>query len=180
MPQRSLWGTTSTRAREVIINLKHLLKTDDFKVERLEGIGDVLIYVVPFTLMAGITSLWLYFGIILFVLYADAFHKIGHGETKYPFASFLWGNAVMVFVGLWWGRWDLPYTWAFLALTLVGELGFLLFKGRKHYYNIVWQSIIAPMGFVYLLWFPFKGTRPAEALPGCSRPFRTNSGSEPS
>lgn len=81
----------------VLANIQFLLKKESFWLARLESLGSIPIYILPFSIPAGINDWRLYTAATLFVLFADSFHKLGHQETKARKLMWLSG---LIFLGL--------------------------------------------------------------------------------
>lgn len=67
-----------------IANLQAILNRNNFWLERLEGLGNALVFTLPFILPLQTLPFSVYPAVALFLLFADSIHKIGHRETKQP------------------------------------------------------------------------------------------------
>jgi hypothetical protein len=88
--------TLSVVLGALIINLRILVRSNSFIFERLEGVGMVLIGLLPFVLPLGITDPLMYLGPALFIMGIDSFHKIGHRETTN--ACLMWITGISFFL----------------------------------------------------------------------------------
>lgn len=139
---------------DLIVNLRAIIKKDNFLLERLEGLGNVPIYVLPLMPLALLNKPSLYLAASLFILFADSFHKIGHRETTHPQLMWTSGLACLFLVSLIFAT---P-TFAFgflLALTLVSLIPFRLLtkKSSSRVYSQVWFGLAGLIGFYYYLYF---------------------------
>lgn len=139
---------------DVIVNLRALIGKDSFIYERLEGIGDVLIYVIPFTLPAGLSNFELYLAATLFILFADSMHKIGHKETKNSKLMWISGLTAFLLVSYIFAT---PTT-AFAVLFLLAALSVLPFKFIKNKvhawaYSQAWFGFAGFIAFYYYLFY---------------------------
>ncbi len=136
-------------AGEFLINLKDLTRKESIALELLEGPGNTLIYVAPFLVPLGVSDPLLWAAITMFVTYINCFHKIGHRESCNARLSMVVGLSLATVVGLLYGRWDELFTWLYLAIALTLLVPLPRVKW-KLYYNLVWQSAMGPLGFLYL------------------------------
>lgn len=144
---------------ELLINLKDLLRPGsrlgEFLCEVAEGPGNTLIYVCPFLVPLGVADPWLWLAVAGFVTYINSVgHKIGHQETRSPGAHLALGFTLATVVGLAYGDWSHPFTWTYLILSLAALPAVFVKPGDKLYrkmiaYNLVWQTIMGPLGFIY-------------------------------
>lgn len=139
-------------AGDLFVNLRVLLKQNNFFLERLEGIGNVTIYVVPNTLPIGLNNLSLYTASILFTLFADSFHKIGHGETTNPRLMWLTGFVFLTLAVLIFAKANL-FTVALGVLILLSLIPFRLIKKRIYAwsYTQAWFGFAGFIAFYYYL-----------------------------
>ncbi len=139
---------------DVIVNLRAITKTDNVIFERLEGLGAVLIYVLPFTLPIGLNSVRLYTAAVLFLLFADSFHKIGHRETAN--SKLMWASGLTAFllVAYIFGTPTKTFVLLF-AGTLISLLPFKIIrdKSRSWVYSQIWLNLMGLAGFYYYLYF---------------------------
>jgi len=144
-----------------IINLRVFLKRDGFIYERLEGIGNLFIYVVPLTIPIGGLSLRFlpaYIGATIYILFVDSFHKLGHKETVYRKWTWIFG---LGFLFLYFALFTANSIYIlFLGLILATLIPFkLLEKKRRVYgwaYYQVWESFVAIIGFGIALFLPYN------------------------
>ncbi|PIS08975.1 hypothetical protein COT75_03875 [Candidatus Beckwithbacteria bacterium CG10_big_fil_rev_8_21_14_0_10_34_10] len=139
---------------DVVANLRSLTGRNNFILERIEGLGNVFIYVIPFTLPVGLNNLKLYVAASFFILFADSFHKIGHREISNSKLMWLSGLTFFLLVSLIFG------TPSFLFLTLLTAillslLPFKLIKNKFYSwaYSQIWFGFVGLIGFYYYLNF---------------------------
>ncbi len=139
---------------DLIVNLRAIIKKDNFLLERLEGLGNVPIYVLPLMPLALLYKPSLYLATSLFILFADSFHKIGHRETNHPKLMWASGLACLFMVSLIFAT---P-TFAFgflLAITLLSLVPFITLKKKSssRAYSQAWFGLAGLIGFYYYLYF---------------------------
>lgn len=139
---------------DVIVNLRAITKKNYFLLERLEALGDVLIYVLPFTIPIGLNNPSLYIAAILFITFADSFHKIGHKETLKP--KLMWATGIVsLLIGSYLFRTSTLSFSILLGLTLFSLLPFVLVKKKSILwsYSQGWFGFASFVGFYYYLYF---------------------------
>lgn len=139
---------------DLIVNLRAIIKKDNFLLERLEGLGNVPIYILPLMPLALLNKPSLYLAASLFILFAGSFHKIGHRETTHSRLMWLSGLAFLFLVSLIFATPTLTF-WALLAVTLVSLIPFKLLtkKSSSRAYSQVWFFLAGLIGFYYYLFF---------------------------
>ncbi|HCR80975.1 MAG: hypothetical protein UX28_C0001G0041 [Candidatus Pacebacteria bacterium GW2011_GWA1_46_10] len=144
--------TTLALLGDVVVNLQAILKKQNFWLERLEGLGNIPIYILPFSLPIGLHHWQLYVAAVLFILFADSFHKIGHRETKYT--KLMWSTGLLALTLLMIIFATPTITFAVLAVTLLTSLvPFVLLKEkiRSWAYTQVWFGLAGLIGYYYYL-----------------------------
>lgn len=143
--------TVSVLFGNLMTNLRSLLKKDTFLLERLEGVGNVFVYVAPFVLMRPPPP-GVYLATTLFVLFADSFHKIGHKETKHVKAMWITGLLSLIFVTARFATSDLLF-FTLLALLVISLIPFATLKEKKKswLYTQVWFGFAGIMAYSYYL-----------------------------
>lgn len=138
---------------DVIVNLRAITKSQHFILERVEAVGDVLIYVLPFTLPIGLNSWQLYTAALLFILFGDSFHKIGHQETSHPKLMWLSGLAAFSLVAYLFATPTLTFILLFIA-TLLSLIPFKLIKNKVYSwrYSQAWFVFSGLIAFYYYLY----------------------------
>lgn len=144
--------TVLAMAGNLFANIRVLLKKSNFFLERVEGIGDVPIYVTPNALPIGLNSLSLYIAGTLFILFVDSFHKIGHRETASPKLMWLTGLICALLVAGIFAKPNLVFT-GLLGVLLVSLIPFHLINNRVYAwaYTQVWLGFSGLIGFYYYL-----------------------------
>ena len=137
---------------DLIANLQALFKRKNFLLERLEGIGNVFVYVLPFTLPAGLNNFRLYLAATLFILFADSFHKIGHRETSNPQLMWATGLFFLSLVSIIFATPTVLFV-ALLITTVISLIPFRIIKKRSdsYIYSQVWFGLAGFIGFYYYL-----------------------------
>ncbi len=137
-----------------LVNLRVLTHKNTFFLERIECLGDVLIYVLPFTLPIGLTNWQIYVAAILYIVFVDSFHKIGHQDTSHSTLMWITGLISLMFVSLLFGALNIIFM-SLLFATLLSLLPFVIVKDRFHswIYTQVWICSVGLVGFGYYLFF---------------------------
>lgn len=137
-----------------LVNLRVLTHKNNFFLERIECLGDVLIYVLPFTLPIGLTNWQMYVAAILYIVFVDSFHKIGHKETSHSKLMWITGLISLTFVSLLFGALNIIFL-SLLLTTLLSLLPFVFVKDRLYgwIYTQVWMCSAGLVGFGYYLFF---------------------------
>lgn len=139
---------------DVVVNLRAMLHNNSFILERLEGLGNLPIYIMPIAVPFGLGSPTLYLAASLFILFADSFHKIGHQETPNP--TLMWGTGVAALLLLA-GLFATPTVIfaSFLAVILASLVPFYLLKSKLYRwgYSQAWFTVVGFMAFYYYLHF---------------------------
>lgn len=136
----------------VVVNLREIFGVRGLIYERLEALGNFLILVMPML----VPIMWYapLSNAILYVLFMDAFHKIGHRETisqKWTWISGLifYGAVVILFVR---GALHL----LLCSIATISFIPFYLMRGRPRKYTWayfqLWQVVACWVGFGYLLY----------------------------
>lgn len=138
----------------VIVNLRAITGNNSFLLERFEALGNILVYIVPFTLPVGLNNPQLYIASVLIILFADSFHKIGHQESSKPKLLWLTGLASLLLVAYLFATQTVVF-YVLFALTLISLLPFRLIKKKVHSwaYSQVWFGLVAFISFYYYLYF---------------------------
>ncbi len=138
----------------VVVNLRALINKSNFILERIEGLGNVPIYVIPFTLPVGLNNFRLYLAASLFILFVDSFHKIGHQETVKPKLMWFSGLFFLTLVVLVFGGFN-PVFLTILTIYLLSLLPFKLIKKKVHSwaYTQFWCGLTGLAAFYYYLNF---------------------------
>lgn len=146
--------TALALAGDLIVNLRAIVHKDNFILERFEALGDVLIYVLPFTLPIGLNNFRLYAAAVLFILFADSFHKIGHRETVNQKLMWWSGLAAFFLVAYLFATPTLTFVLLFAA-TLLSLAPFELIRNQLYSwrYSQVWFVFASLVGFYYYLYF---------------------------
>jgi hypothetical protein len=137
-----------------IVNIQALLNRKNFLLERLEGLGNILVYVLPFTLPIGLHTPQLYAAAILFILFLDSFHKIGHRETAHP--QLMWATGLICLAGLVWLFGTLTSTFLILAVIMIASLlpfKTLTEKAKSWRYSQLWFGLAGYIAIYYYLYF---------------------------
>lgn len=139
---------------DLIVNLRAIIKKDNFLLERLEGLGNVPIYVLPLMPLALLHEPSLYLAASLYLLFADSFHKIGHRETIHPKLMWTSGLTCLFLVSFLFATPTLTF-WVLLAVTLISLIPFKLLtkKSSSRTYSQVWFFLAGLIGFYYYLFF---------------------------
>lgn len=139
---------------DLIVNLRAIIKKDNFLLERLEGLGNVPIYVLPLMPLALLHEPSLYLAASLYLLFADSFHKIGHRETIHPKLMWTSGLTCLFLVSFLFATPTLTF-WVLLAVTLISLIHFKLLtkKSSSRTYSQVWFFLAGLIGFYYYLFF---------------------------
>lgn len=139
---------------DVVVNLRTLTNKNNFALERLEGLGNIPIYVLPLLIPAGLNNPKLYLISSLFILFTDSFHKIGHRETVNK--KLMWISGLMLFflVALLFRTPTITF-YALLIATLISLIPFKLIKSNLNswIYSQAWFGFAAFVGFYYYLYF---------------------------
>lgn len=135
-----------------ITNLRFLLKKNNFFLEKMESLGNVLVGIAPFILPLHTPPHLIYVAASLFILFADSFHKIGHRETKHIqltwFTGLFFLLPLLVIFGI-------PgMTVVIITLVLLASLiPFALLTDKKHswLYTQIWFGLAGFIGYYYYL-----------------------------
>lgn len=142
--------TLSVIAGTLLVNIRVLLKRNTFLLERIEAIGNLFVYILPFILPLQHPLPRVYLAAILFVLFADSFHKIGHRETLHPKA--MWATGLL-FLGLLAFLFSTATViFAVLAVMILASLiPFAVLKDEKQawVYTQVWFGFAGPVAYYY-------------------------------
>lgn len=139
---------------DLIVNLRAIIKKDNFLLERLEGLGNVPIYVLPLMPLALLHEPSLYLAASLYLLFADSFHKIGHRETIHPKLMWTSGLTCLFLVSFLFATPTLTF-WVLLAVTLISLIPFKLLtkKSSSRVYSQIWFGLAGLIGIYYYLFF---------------------------
>lgn len=139
---------------DLIVNLRAIIKKDNFLLERLEGLGNVPIYVLPLMPLVLLNKPNLYLATSIFILFADSFHKIGHRETTHPKLMWVTGLACLFLVSFIFATPSFVF-YSFLATTLLSLVPFIVLKKKSssRAYSQVWFGLAGFIGFYYYLYF---------------------------
>lgn len=123
-------------------------------LERLEGLGNVPIYVLPLMPLALLNKPSLYLAASLFILFADSFHKIGHRETVHLKLMWASGLGCLFLVSLLFATPTITFGFL-LALTLASLIPFVILKKKSpsRAYSQIWFFLAGLIGFYYYLFF---------------------------
>lgn len=139
---------------EIVVNLQVILKRQNFLLERLEGLGNMAFYILPFTIPVGLHTWQLYVAATLFLVFADSFHKIGHRETKYE--DLMWRTAFLSLAVLAIVFYTPTIAFYIALLTLlVSLIPFKTLRKKRPLYNYTqaWFGISGFVAFYYYLFF---------------------------
>lgn len=146
--------TALALAGDVVVNLRSILKRNSFILEKIESIGNIPIYVMPFTFPIGLNDMSLYLAAFLFLLFMDSFHKIGHKESSNARMAWITGLAFF-FAAIFLYATPTPLFVAFASLCLISIIPFKLLEKRKQAwaYSQLWFGFAGFIAFYYYLAF---------------------------
>lgn len=138
----------------LIANLRALTKRNYFVLERLEALGNIPIFVLPFTLPVGLNNFKLYLAAALYLLFADSFHKIGHRETTQPRLMWTSGIVCLIAVVAIFAKPNILFVF-FAITTFLSLVPFKIIKNLRFSwtYTQIWFGFIGFVGFYYYLYF---------------------------
>ncbi|MFQ5950801.1 MAG: hypothetical protein ACE5KH_01795 [Candidatus Geothermarchaeales archaeon] len=144
-------------AGEVLINLRSILATENVVAEKLEAVGDWLIYIPIYFFPLGVDAQFL-LGCFVVCFALDQTHKYGHSETAHPTLTLILAIAPFTYIAIQnllmhpVGSEELTFL---LGAAVVGAIPFFVSEGRsRRYWFQIWQGYVVPLSVFYTLYYP--------------------------